>query len=631
MEKQGKFDNLCLRIFEELVILSVDMELLGDVCGQSGQMDTEKFKLLTAPRSAGTGVRYAQLVWTYVEKMSHEYSTATRPAIFGVQAIQTHIHGLIGEETGFMTPLSFIYAVEHFATVFGFDSPGTRSPRCRRFALDYSKKAPEKRQAPSFTVSFLDYMERYVLDQSKPMVYRLTIGKLRLCTQASVRHADLASTALERVEWCRVIGEDKVLGLRAKASKTKSGPRPWSASWLGVRPENDDWLFTFVKILIMTHGPAWRSHGFLGCAHDGKGSFGTYPPSIGEDVILVQQALEEDRESGAEVPLTKEECMSLRWHSCKNTLPTLMVHLGIRTRSIRHQGAWRKASESMVDLYLRETQVLVIKAQLEVLDQLRRGATLNILEGKPMDDIPSRPGWGPPESYFRDGLPSGLTVERATAAMDAASVCRQDEGDGEPKVREDRAKLPSDLPDIFKEPEMYDKAKMEEKLVSENVKKKVEMDLAVIQEIEKEVFQGEVSSSGESDDEEARPEEVDLEMYPHFVVSAKGSGKVHKPSSAAADHLSGVTPKCGVRGRDYSELDLDENWGKYSPCSRCFGRSDGCHLLCSYMVMKKGKKVRCGRRCVPEAVPDHVDEEADSGLTLHRCSFHGTLVSSEDL
>ena len=503
------------------------MELLGDVCGQNGQMDTEKFKLLTAPRAAGTGVRYAQLVWTYVEKMSHQFTMATRPAVFGVQAIQAHVFELIQEEKGFMTPLSFIYAVEHFATVFGFDSPGTRSPRCRKFALDYSKKAPEKKQAPSFSVSFLDYMERYVLDQGKPMEYRLTMGKLRLCTQASVRHADLASTALERVEWCRVVGEDKVLGLRAKASKTKSGPRPWSASWLGVRPENDEWLFTFVKILIMTHGPVWRSHGFLGCAHDGKGGFASYPPSIGEDVILVQQALEEDRDLGVAVPLTQEECKALRWHSCKNTLPTLMVHLGIRTRSIRHQGAWRKASESMVDLYLRETQVLVIKAQLEVLDQLRRGATLNILEGKPMDDIPSRPGWGPPESYFRDGLPSGFTIEKATAAMDAASVCRRDAEDEEPKVREDRAKLPSDLPDIFKEPEMYDKTRMEEKLVSENVKKKVDMDMAVIQKIEEEVFQDDSSSGLGSEDEDIRPEEEDLELYPHFVVSAKGSGKVH--------------------------------------------------------------------------------------------------------
>ena len=74
---------------------------------------------------------------------------------------------MISDETGFMTPLSFIYALEHFSAVFGFASPGSKHPRCKKLALDYSKKAPEKKQAPPFPVSFLDYLEKAVLDESK--------------------------------------------------------------------------------------------------------------------------------------------------------------------------------------------------------------------------------------------------------------------------------------------------------------------------------------------------------------------------------------------------------------------------------------------------------------------------------
>ena len=47
--------------------------------------------------------------------------------------------------------------------------------------------------------------------------------------------------------------------------------------------------------------------------------------------------------------------------------------------------------------------MFVIKAQLDILDQVRKGVTLNILEGKPLDQIPEKPGWAP----------VGTTVEQA--------------------------------------------------------------------------------------------------------------------------------------------------------------------------------------------------------------------------
>ena len=399
-EKLGVFRSLAMSLFEDLVILQVEMELLPDVMGESNQIDERKFELYTQPRSPGTGLRYARLLKLYLKHMSSKYTNENRPEVFGSTALQSYIFQLIEEEVGFMTPLSLIYAVEHFATIFGFDAPGTKNPRVRRFATDYSKKAPEKKQAPPFSVAFLDYLKKAVLDHTKPLEFRLVMGKLRLCTQASIRHSDLATTALNRAEWCRIVGEERVLGLRAKADKTKSGPRPWSASMLGVNPRNDEWMVTFVEILFRVHGPKWKTHSFLGCAGDGRGGFLCVPPTIGEDVIVMKQAMKQDLESGVQVPLSEAEINGFRWHSCKNTMPSLMVHCGIRTRAIRHQGAWRKASESMVDLYLRETQVLVIKAQLEILDQVRKGVTLNVLEGKSLDQLPGKPGWGPPSGLF---------------------------------------------------------------------------------------------------------------------------------------------------------------------------------------------------------------------------------------
>jgi hypothetical protein len=77
-----------------------------------------------------------------------------------------------------------------------------------------------------------------VLDEPKD-VMSSGPGQAALCTQASIRHSDLAITALSGVERCRVVGGKTIQGLRAKAGKTKSGPRPWTSSWLAVNPSND--------------------------------------------------------------------------------------------------------------------------------------------------------------------------------------------------------------------------------------------------------------------------------------------------------------------------------------------------------------------------------------------------------
>ena len=58
----------------------------------------------------------------------------------------------------------------------------------------------------------------------------------------------------------------------------------------------------------------------------------------------------------------------------QSTMPTYMTHFKVTTRTVRFQGAWKDPSELMPDLYLRESQILVLKAQIEVLDQIRRGA-----------------------------------------------------------------------------------------------------------------------------------------------------------------------------------------------------------------------------------------------------------------
>ena len=116
-------------------------------------------------------------------------------------------------------------------------------------------------------------------------------ASLVVCSQSSIRHSDLAGTAMRDVEWCRVVGSSGVLGLRAKAACTKSGPRTWAASLLGVHPDNDKWLIRWVELLLVMHGHDWRTHSFVGRAAGKSEGWEMYSPRISEENLTVKHPL----------------------------------------------------------------------------------------------------------------------------------------------------------------------------------------------------------------------------------------------------------------------------------------------------------------------------------------------------
>jgi hypothetical protein len=88
-------------------------------------VNEERFHLFTEPRSPGTGLRYARLLKAHASRIPG----AEKSNPFGIKEIQDHILALITEGVGFMTPLSFVYAVEHFSALLGFACPGTKHPQ----------------------------------------------------------------------------------------------------------------------------------------------------------------------------------------------------------------------------------------------------------------------------------------------------------------------------------------------------------------------------------------------------------------------------------------------------------------------------------------------------------------------
>ena len=76
----------------------------------------------------------------------------------------------------------------------------------------------------------------------------------------------------------------------------------------------------------------------------------------------------------------------------------------------------------MPDLYLRESQILVLKAQIEVLDQIRRGAVIQTLEGRELDSM-RQPDWATVETLTEeDRLPKSSGAERGRGSFQQSAT-----------------------------------------------------------------------------------------------------------------------------------------------------------------------------------------------------------------
>ena len=434
----------------------------------------------------------------------------------------------------------------------------------------------------------LRYLELGVLDQNRDLGHRTVMGRLRLCAQASVRHNDLLNTPLSEVEWCRTRGSTSVRGLRSRSLKGKTGPRPWVASFMGMKPSHDEWLITLMELMLMVHGESWKQHKFFGVRSVDQKYVVVEPPSIQHDASVMKKILRDDLSQGRPVPLSSEEIEKFRWHGCKATLTTYMQHYHIPSRAIRHAGNWSKKGESMPDLYLRESQLLVLKGQEECLLKIRKGEKIGLLEGRRIgtDGLPE--GFAAPESDVHQGEESKEAHPEPAEAM---------------VVPEFRS---GDLREEFRDAVYSDNQLLEDE-VKEGLKAS---ELPLITEGSD---AGEVSSSEEDSDE--GPEE-DPNMFGIFLVSQGGKGKIHKTGGQEGK------PFCGSSAKSYSTLLADEAMdGSSSLCIRCFGPvvgDDGCQTLCSHVfVNENGEATRCGRRCVLCC-----EKVKGIDLRVHSCMMH---------
>ena len=627
--EQQKLDDYFRRtrnVFEAMVVGNVTMDLVGLVVDEKSDIDDFKFKMYTEPRKVGTGLRYARLMEKLVSFHEDRFGDAKdAPTVVSKDCVLRFLEWNMENECGFRTPKAVLYAVEFYSIIFGFEEPGSRWPRCKKLADDYARKAPERNPAEFLDVMFLDYLEKAVLDSSRSLAERVTSGKLRLCAQASIRHDDLTNTPLGRTEWCRLRGGTSILGLRAKASTTKTGPRPWVASYLGVNPANDEWLRVFVETVLSAHGDSWKERSFFSPGFLEEGISMGQPAGLSSDVAIIKRMMMRDLEAERSVPLSKEGIAKFRWHGAKASMPTFMSHFHIRGKIIRFQGAWAKQADSMPDTYLREAQVMVLTGQIQTLEKIRGGEGVSSLVGVGLDRR-GQTAEGVAGSADEGGVPSAKSeAERVDRAMEQPKVKPIIVEDDQGRLNFVEGELPdsSNFPDQLMDTRLKDLA--EKKVSSREL-----FALLADENAEAAAFSPEdLDAATEllsledaelpSDDSEASVEVHDMELLRCLVGIPKG--KYHKPAeSFQLEVPSAPTPLCKVAStQGFDMVNLEEALpGDASFCVRCFGKPGKCQSICSYKTTKKGATLRCSRRCCLNC--NAGGPNAD--LRVHSCAFH---------
>lgn len=602
-----KFDERCLGLYTDLNELNQEMEISEILRGLSDDKYGEAFAELTRPKRAATGLMYVRLMESYLgwykaqlgESKEKTLSPPSNRDVFWL-----FLHHLKSDRKGKYSPKVAYLAMKYFADCFGFSDEAITYRRAKKLVDLASKPEGPRNQAEMIPVATLDFLECAISDPTLTLGVRVAAGKLRLCCQASMRWDDLARTPMGNLEWVRRRGSGGIVGLRSLDAQSKTGVRPWVASYLGVTEHSDDWLAILVKLLLEIHGSSWQLHDHTGKSFspDGK-SAKVGVASFSQDVGFVRALLLDALEKGVDVGLDKVQASNLRWHGSKATLTSFMMHCKVSPRAVRFAGNWKDQRESMPDTYLREAQLLVLDAQETVLNYIRGGGFVATLEGLPLGpEVPLVPGADENADYqlaLKDvekvrveaPPPQGLEIrDVARAVLDKTAS----DGEGltpEVLIAEEKAAV----------------------IGQEELERVLD---ATFDEEKKDpqIHEGD-PSGGESSS---------VEFYESCYLQVPQSlrGSLHKPSV-----MEPGLPRCGTRANGFAALSVEEKFSKKTTfCGKCFGKvKTGC---CDKVCARKKKVVidgaelimRCSRRCALKC--ERLAGYLDVDERPHLCSVH---------
>ena len=597
------FDERCLGLYSDLLSHDQEMEITGMLAHVVEGEWAEAFADLTRPKRAATGLVYIRMMEDYMRWYKEQKLAAPERSLPPCckDVFWLYLHHVKTNRAGKYSPKAAHLALRYFADCFGFSDEAVTYRRVRRLVENCSKLEGPRNQADMIPVATLDFLEHAVGDPTLALGVRIAAGKLRLCVQSSLRWDDLSRTPIGKVEWVRRRGSKSIIGLRSKDAQSKTGVRPWVASYLGVTDHSDDWLAILVQMLLEIHGSAWQSHDHTGKSTPDGRSAKTSVASFNQDVAFVRALLVQAVDEGLNLGLNRSQAAGLRWHGAKSTLTSFMMHCKVGDRAVRFAGNWKDQREAMPDTYLREAQLLVLEAQEQVLKYIRSGGFVATLEGIPLGPGTSVGQEEAENPEYQKALEDIAKVAQASpmpAGLETKDVARA--------VLDDAA---SHGGEVFEEQLAAEK---QTEVSNESV------DALLEEAVDRKV--AEVAAVAELDEGEDSSDEFYDGCYLQVPQSLRGS--FHRPSGSEVG-----LPRCGTKAKSFVPVSVEEKIGKKASfCSKCFGKlkAGGCDKTCSHtkVIMVDGQEllVKCVRRC--ERKCERLAGFMDIDDRDHRCSIH---------
>ena len=150
IESREVYFTMTLTIYDKLKAIGVEMDL-PEIVEEGRSLDLERFKTLTAPNRAATGLGYARLMMRLLNWHETRQGLRIRGPVDAKLGVLDFTEHLMQEKSGFMTPRTFLYAVDYYGKAFGYVATGSHWFRAKRLADYYAKsKTRAPRRAPGF-------------------------------------------------------------------------------------------------------------------------------------------------------------------------------------------------------------------------------------------------------------------------------------------------------------------------------------------------------------------------------------------------------------------------------------------------------------------------------------------------
>ena len=232
---------------------------------------------------------------------------------------------------GRYSPRAALSSLRHFSDILDFNIERISGLTRRMTDVYADRMAREPNMADPFSEPFLDWLERLVLGKfHHSNVDRLVSGRFRIMAQSSTRHDDLKHT---RPDSLKLIHhpDGSLRAILGNSYRTKTRPRNWICSSMGVKPGNNGWLESTIDLLTDAHGSLSAPDDHLGKrAYPDRSGWDLGPPDGQADTMHIRYLMLRASKSLDQPKFTDDQIRRMRHHGAKPTLTSAAQHYGVR-------------------------------------------------------------------------------------------------------------------------------------------------------------------------------------------------------------------------------------------------------------------------------------------------------------